>query len=408
MMSTKPLFMTRTPLLISSICLSFSLFSQYVFTNSLGGIPTNFTAYDIMATSPTEIYVAGMLYQNQQKDVALYKSIDGGVTWSSVFVNGINSIQVYFLAICKAGDKMLVATGSESGLSCGIYVSTTNGSTWVDSNNGIPDNFWTCDFYAESVDVIYVVGGLYQTGVGYIPQIYKTTDAGANWTLVTTNGAIPSQNFFTTMCKTNGGYLLAGEDQYSAANCSIFSSNDAQNWTNVYDPPNFTVYEFIYRSPTEMYVLGTFHGTYNLPRIYRSLDGGNTWGFIPSSGISNTQTSIYSACLAGEKLIITTVSTSIMDNGIYATDIGSAGLVESSTMFSDVHAYPNPVNDEFVVEQIADGYDKYTLLDATGNLVQEGDIDPLKSEILVDKLNPGIYVLRLAGKTNKEIKLIKN
>lgn len=79
---------------------------------------------------------------------------------------------------------------------------------------------------------------------------------------------------------------------------------------------------------------------------------------------------------------------------------------------SNISVYPNPVKDFLTVDFNSEKLDNssYQLFDATGKVINKGNLKSVKSQISASNLSNGMYILRItnAGKLVKTFKIIKN
>ena len=70
--------------------------------------------------------------------------------------------------------------------------------------------------------------------------------------------------------------------------------------------------------------------------------------------------------------------------------------------------YPNPAQNELIIESEAGAHAVYEIVSATGAIVQRGDLNELKNRIDVSALAPGLYCIRLSeGRRQYQQKFIK-
>lgn len=170
------------------------------------------TAIGALALDPTDenIIYAGTgeaNYANHSRyGLGLYKSTDGGDTWSqlaeSVFggrcfskiVINHNNPQILYASITRAGGfPELAAAKNHPGAMglLGVFKSTDGGATWAHLTGGLP-NLSATDLAIDSVDpdVLYAaIGRIFGDSRN---GIYKSTDGGASWTMLA--GGLPTNN----------------------------------------------------------------------------------------------------------------------------------------------------------------------------------------------------------------------
>ena len=162
-------------------------------------------------TNPLIIYVGA-------PSGGVWKTIDGGATWSTT-TDHLPALGVADIAINPKNPEIVyVATGDEDfGNTCptysfGVMVSTNGGATW--NQTGLTHN--TSDQISlsrilvnpDNPDIV-IAGGS--------PGIYRSTDAGATWTKVSSAGTIRDLEF-----KPDNSSVI-----YACTNSVIYKSTDA-------------------------------------------------------------------------------------------------------------------------------------------------------------------------------------
>lgn len=197
-------------------------------------------------------------------DDGVYKSTDGGATWSASSPTGVVSRSVTMSA---ANHNVLYATSGNAN----IQKTTDGGSTWTDVTNNLAVASAILNLVADPTDanVVYVplYGGCYGT--------WKTTNGGASW--ATSDGSC--DDYTTAIAPSNHNVVYSG----STGSVPVFKTSDAgTSWSN---PGNSGLTSYgsvrgIAIDPTDSNIL--YIGT-EVSGIYKSTDGGANWNFLSNS-----------------------------------------------------------------------------------------------------------------------------
>ena len=148
-------------------------------------MPLSFiTALAQSPADPNVLIVGGQGHCNGNGSTTgggLYRTADGGATWTMVFAAGSGSRDVIF----DPRDANVVFAQLRSK---GIYKSTDGGQNWTVLQNGIPINsaaaYGRLAMSASNPDTMYALLG---PSSGASLTLYRSDDAGASWTTVNAN-----------------------------------------------------------------------------------------------------------------------------------------------------------------------------------------------------------------------------
>ena len=150
-------------------------------------------------TDVNTVYVGAMgpLFRNDTNR-GVYKSVDGGASWNQIlFIS--NKTGIIDMSMHPTDPLTIYAVAWErertpenrtyGGPTSGIYKSTDGGASWDELTSGLPTDGnlkgrISIDIAASNPDVLYAS---YADATGNIQGIYRTADAGANWTTVNSN-----------------------------------------------------------------------------------------------------------------------------------------------------------------------------------------------------------------------------
>ncbi len=187
-----------------------------------------------------------------------YRSVDYGQSWDLV-VSGAS----YAPAVCD-GVNLYAPVISESG----VYESTDQGASWTLNTSGITASFWQAGCASSMGYLAGHSGGIYRTAA---PQNnYAVSQEGIS------NGYIHAVSYAAST-----GILLAGGDSHGLWK----SSDHGDNWEIVSPgPANWTIYDIAPKTEDdytgEVRYLATAGG------VFRSDDAGENWTIAGLSGTS--------------------------------------------------------------------------------------------------------------------------
>lgn len=114
-------------------------------------------------------------------DAGLFRSTDGGTTFSAVSLTGLSNPKVWSIVALSPTDLVLAAAASSAG---SLWYSSDAGKTWT---KGTPDssvkspNRISLATSAASGSIVY---GTFQTGSSVAKGLLKSSDKGKTWTFV--------------------------------------------------------------------------------------------------------------------------------------------------------------------------------------------------------------------------------
>ena len=256
----------------------------------------------------------GVLFSGN--DGGLYKSTNNGNDWNDIS-DGLQISQFYRIGVSQTNPYLVIAGAQDNGtelmisnnywqavrggdgMECiidytnpsimyssvyygAISKSTNGGGGWSDisPNN---DGAWVTPYVIDKNDHNTLYAGY--------TEIYKTTDAGDNWTQLTngeTNGGTINS---LAVSESNPDYI------YFSDNSNLFSSNDGGNsWSNITVGTGlFQTITYIAIHPNDPLKIwitySGYSGTSNSAnKVYYSDDGGSTWfnisGTLPNMPVN--------------------------------------------------------------------------------------------------------------------------
>ncbi len=235
----------------------------------------------------------------------LYKTIDGGNTWNSIFDDNIFTA-VYTITIDPSDHNVIyIGTGdlSNSGaffMGNGLFKSTNGGDSWT--HIGLEENGTVTKILVSPTDP----NTIYASTMGYVRRknlnqgVYKTIDGGATWTqslfVSDTAGVVDMvmdpNDADVVFAAGYNRYYTSYKARLSGLNSKIYRTSDGgNNWTIIEDKlPQFELSRIglaIYPSnPAKVYAVYTGLD-YQVHSIYRSDDAGVHWDSLSTAGLED-------------------------------------------------------------------------------------------------------------------------
>jgi photosystem II stability/assembly factor-like uncharacterized protein len=218
-------------------------------------------------------------------DRGIYRSTNGGTTWSQVlFVN--DSTGGIDVCIDPQNPNTVYATTwtrirrptyyNYGGTGSNVYKSTDGGTTWTLLTNGLPANNAnvgkiSIDISPSSPNVLYTA---YSDPVGAFRGMYKTTNGGTSWSLV------PGNNFLLGNLSSTQ-FFWGGRVRIDPANSNIVYIADFDGWKTTDGGASWVNFSqtyhvdhhitYVHPADPNLVLEGTDGG------FFLSSDGGVTW-----------------------------------------------------------------------------------------------------------------------------------
>ena len=177
-------------------------------------------------------------------DGGVFYSSDNGESWS---LTGLTDVRVASLAINDSGN---IFAGAYYGpnYSCGVFISTDNGNTWTQVNNGLTNPHVRCLAINQSGDIF----------AGTYGEVFRSTDNGNNWVQT----PLPWANVHALAINIVGD-IFAGTFQSGGA---YRSTDNGNSWTAINSGLSSDALSFAINS--DGYI---FAGTYS-SGVFRSVE----------------------------------------------------------------------------------------------------------------------------------------
>lgn len=288
-------------------------------------------AIAIDPSNPDTVYV-GTGEDNNASDsyygAGILKSTNAGQNWASI-VGPFLRDRIAAIAVHPSDGKTLLGASYT-----GLWRSTDGAMNWTRVLGPASGSASASDVVFDPTNGNIAYAGLQSTGSG--SGVYKSTDAGATWVQLTGTGAnaLPSANvgrLSIGIAPSNPSTLYVQIENTSSSKSGqllgIWKTTDAGGtWNQLSGVPtasagNFLWYSNVVRvNPKDpnMVIGGGL-------RLYRTLDGGNTWSALPQQGAGGAFLHVDQHAVAftpdGAKLYIAN------DGGMYSTASPNGGGV---------------------------------------------------------------------------------
>jgi len=201
---------------------------------------------------PGLLFIGGNHFGVAGYAATIYRTLDAGQSgWEEVYI-GADQMKIHALEIAPFSDEQLIYAGYVVyGGNGSLLKSTDQGNHWVEINNGLPNN--CCQTYAIAVDPsnpqkVFAGSGYYAAGY----YIVKTEDGGENWSPII---SLPSQvnclaSIEIPIIKNREKISLDGDPRIiyagTSSNGVFLSDDDGMSWVDASEglPANTYVSNF--------------------------------------------------------------------------------------------------------------------------------------------------------------------
>ncbi len=289
-------------------------------TNSGGGAnfgnPAATGRVTAIAVDPTTTTTSSQVIYLGAATGGVWKSTDGGNSWNTIFDQN-NSLAIGGIAIAPTSNTTIyVGTGElnfsgDSYYGAGVYKSTDGGNTWTQQCGGASVNFCIPTFSGAFQGGGFYVGAIAvnptnasialasvrDAGNRNLSGIYRTTDGGANWNLISSASGAAGNSIIWNPSDNTIVYATLGEAG-DATKFGVYKSTDSGvTFTrltgngatgNNLPTTNIGRHEMAVASDgNTIYVAINNEATSGLLGLAKSINGGLTWSFTTPGTLPN-------------------------------------------------------------------------------------------------------------------------
>ncbi len=200
----------------------------------------------------------------------VYRSTNGGASWNPT-ATGL-PIGKTIRSLVSFGAYVFAGTEGD-----GIHRSSDHGDSWAktDVDNTLLAQQLVLTFCTKDNALF----------AGAINGIYKSTDGGATFQR-TLNGFPPNIGVFAWSLTVSGGNIVAAVtvllSQTETLDAIFYSSDDGSTWHQAILPANVTAVLAVASDRSPLAYAGVSAESFSETGLYKSTDGGVTWGFRPA------------------------------------------------------------------------------------------------------------------------------
>lgn len=289
-------------------------------TNGFGEI-TQFADIEVSPHNSNIVFAAlGNGYSHSNSFIAnegIWRSEDGGLTWTRTLVaqNSYNYNAAAYDVIAHPTDPNRVYAALGSSTPSGFYVSSDNGKTWTFSSSGLPTDFHRIQIALSPSAPATIYAAVFSTNfTPYHTQLFKSTTNGETW------NQIAATTEFGAGGSDQGGYDLCiavhplDEKIVYVGNIEINSSTDGANFSYLNGNMHLDFHKIVFAPSNNDYIYVGCDGG-----VYRSTNGGSSF---TSKNIGLSTLQLY--MMASHPTNRDTIIAGSQDNGGFYTKNGGA------------------------------------------------------------------------------------
>ncbi|HKW62632.1 MAG TPA: hypothetical protein VJN89_08820 [Candidatus Acidoferrum sp.] len=344
--------------------------------------------------NPNRVFAAALGHPyGANEERGIYLSTDGGQNWQKILSKDANvggsdveidpsNPDVVYASLWEVRLGPWEDGNQYSGTGGGLFKSTDGGKTWRALTNGLPKGIIQVDvaIAASQPSRLYASVATNEPGVG----IYRSGDAGENWTRVTTDPR--------PALRIGGGDLPVlrvdpknPEVVYSASIVTMRSTDGGKTWTSLRGAPGGDDYQNLWINP-------------NFPNIILlvsdqgalvSVNSGQTWSswYNQPTGqlyhVATTNSFPYLVCSGQQDSGSVCVSSRGRDGEITFRDWHPVGIIEYG------YAAPDPLNPDIVYGEGRREVSKFSI--STGEFQNVSPVPAADPKVRADRTQPILF-----------------
>ena len=194
------------------------------------------TEHCSVVMSDGSIILMGGLNNLMQKTNDVWRSIDGGNTWTVMTPHAEWPARTAHSCVAMPDNTVVLMGGRDNqGDKNDVWCSVDNGATWALMN---ANPAWSPRFYHSSVAMadgsIVLMGGGPYPGQIKMNDVWRSVDNGATWTLVNASAGWSERYSHSSIVTPDGSIVLTGGfDTYRLKNDTWLSTNHGATWTQI-------------------------------------------------------------------------------------------------------------------------------------------------------------------------------
>lgn len=338
-----------------------------------------------------------LLYQNSSiptQPILLYQTFNDGLNWTDITPDTTNNGN-WGTAVHFVNDNVGFFGATEI-----LYRTIDGGATWSEYNvNGSPQSFLSyaiqdVHFYDENNGIM----GFWDESFFYGGAMYVTSNGGDTWKqtfLLNKPGTVTGKVIHASETTAYAAPVKWGSYGYLEL---YKSTNSGATWDTIFVPDTIvgskvTDFDF-YDADNGIIVMDVDFGSGYV--LYNTADGGDTWhhcGNIQEYGYEDVELTENSGFITGTFESFFTLSQGY-------------GLSIPEQSNEQVLIYPNPTRTEGMISfNDRNNFNKITIINVQGKTVYETSLS--ESFIQLPNLSPGIYLVQFSNnETNETTRLV--